>query len=80
MNKIDVKQIIIDAYHENSMSDEESKIIDEIVSLEDVLFPTLTEKQKELYKNIDFLKDGLDVLYEVQIVEYVLGFIKSILS
>lgn len=80
MNNIDVKQIIIDAYHDNSISDEESKIIDEIVSLEDVLFPTLTEKQKELYKNIDFLKDGLDVLNEIQVVEYVLRFIKSILS
>ncbi len=73
MKKIDLKGMILDAYCDCPCPDENKKVLDEIVEVENAFLDTLNDEQKSMYVKIDFLKGELDVLMENQIVEFVLN-------
>ena len=80
MEKIDFKEIVLGAYCQCPCPEENKKVLKEIVKVEEKLFQTLDEKQKNLYHQIDFLKGNLDVLCENQLTEFILDVLKSIFS
>ena len=80
MERIDFKQIILDAYFNTPCPEENKKILSEIVEAEDRLLAILNEEQKSMYIKIDCLKDELDVLTSNQIVDFFLSAFKSIFS
>ena len=80
MNKVDFKEMIMEAYSEGPCPAENKKILNEIVDAEDAFLNGLNDEQKKLYGQIDSLKAELDVLTENQIVDFVLSVFKSIFS
>ncbi len=74
---IDIKSVILDAWTQREMKGNEWRLNNKSVELKDKFLESLNDQQKKMFNEIQEHDDKLIVENEINLVEFVLAFIKS---
>ena len=76
-NDNDIKSVILDAWTQREMKGNEWRLNNKSVELKDKFLESLNDQQKKMFNEIQEHDDKLIVENEINLVEFVLAFIKS---